>query len=93
MPANKKYLSSPGQRVLKITAGILGGLIITILFHNAGTSLLQENGWLIITSAYSSFLIWVFLLIMAFMAKNGWKVWGIYLSLIFFFGIIIFLNK
>jgi len=34
MPANKKYLSSGGQQFLKTTAGILGGFIVTILFHN-----------------------------------------------------------
>ena len=93
MPANTKYLSSTKQRALKITAGVLGGLIITILFHNAGASLLEEKGWLIITSAYSSFLVWVLLLIIAFMAKNGWKIWGIYLSLIILFSITIYLNK
>ena len=93
MPANKKYLSSPKQRVLKITAGILGGLIVTILFHNAFASLLGDKGWLIITSAYSSFLVWAFLLVMAFMAKSGWKIWGIYLSLIIVFGITIYFNK
>ena len=93
MPANKKYLSNPKQRVLKITAGILGGLIVTILFHNAFASLLEDKGWLIITSAYSSFLVWIFLLVMAFMAKSGWKIWGIYLSLIIVFGITIYFNK
>ena len=93
MPANKKYLSSPRQRALKITAGILGGLIITILFHNAFASLLEEKGWLIITSAYSSFLVWALLMVIAFMSKNGWKIWGIYLSLIILFSITIYFNK
>jgi len=93
MPANKKHLSSPGQRALKITAGILGGLMVTILFHNAFASILTEKGWLLITSAYSSFLIWVFLLVMAFVSKNGWKIWGIYLSLIIIFGSIIYIIK
>ena len=93
MPANKKYLSSSRQRALKITAGILGGLIITILFHNAFASLLEEKGWLIITSAYSSFLVWALLMVIAFMSKNGWKIWGIYLSLIILFSITIYFNK
>lgn len=93
MPANKKYLSTPGQRTLKITAGILGGLIVTILFHNAIASSLEEKGWLIITSAYSSFIIWTILMIAAFMAKNGWKIWGIYLFLIIIFSITIYINK
>ena len=34
MPANKKYLTqSPLQRFLKITAGFVGGFIITEAFH------------------------------------------------------------
>ena len=93
MPANTKYLSSPGQQILKISAGFLGGFVVTILFHNALGSLLPEKGGLIITSAYSSFFLWAALLVIAFLIKNGWKVWGIYLLLIIVFGIIIFLNK
>ncbi|MEO0573067.1 MAG: hypothetical protein AAF039_15270 [Bacteroidota bacterium] len=93
MPANPKYLSSPGQRFLKITAGILGGFIITILFHNALGSLLEEKGGIIITSAYSSFFLWAGLLAIAFMTKNGWKIWGIYIVLMVVFGVVIFMNK
>ena len=93
MPANPKYLSSSGQRVLKITAGILGGLILTVFIHNALGILLKDKGWLIITSAYSSFILWVTLLIIAFLSKNGWKIWGIYITLICIFATTIFLNK
>ena len=93
MPANHKYLSSLGQRILKITAGILGGFIITILFHNALGSLFEEKGGILITSAYTAFLLWAALMVIAFLAKNGWKVWGAYLLLIVVFGAIIFLNK
>ena len=93
MPANKKHLSSPGQRFLKITAGLLGGFAVTIFFHNALGSLLEEKGGLIITSAYTSFLLWAGLLVLAFMAKNGWKVWGIYILLTLIFAAIIFLSK
>ncbi|MEM6865434.1 MAG: hypothetical protein AAF575_09630 [Bacteroidota bacterium] len=93
MPANPKHLSSPGQRVLKITAGILGGFFVTILFHNALGSLLEEKGGLIITSAYTSFILWALLLALAFLMKNGWKVWGLYLLFILFFGTIIYLNN
>lgn len=93
MPANTKYLSSGGQRFLKITAGILGGFLVTILFHNAIGSMLESKGGLIITTGYTSFLLWAALMVIAFMVKNGWKVWGIYLLLILFLGAIIFLNK
>ena len=93
MPANKKYLSSGGQRFLKITAGILGGFIVTILFHNAIAILLKDKGWLIITSAYSSFIVWVFMMVVAFMAKSGWKIWGIYSLIAVLFSILIYTYK
>lgn len=93
MPANAKYLSSGGQRFLKTTAGILGGFIITILFHNAIGSLLESKGGLIITTGYTSFILWAALMIVAFMVKNGWKIWGIYLLIIVLLGAVIFLNK
>ncbi len=93
MPANKKHLSRPGQRILKITAGILGGFFVTVLFYNALGSLMKQKDALIITTAYTSFILWAILLIIAFLVKNGWKVWGIYFLLILLFGVIIFLNK
>ena len=93
MPANKKYLSSGGQRFLKTSAGILGGFIVTILFHNAIGSMLAFKGGLIITTGYTSFVLWATLMVIAFMFKNGWKIWGIYLLCIVLLGLIIFLNK
>lgn len=93
MPANKKHLSSPGQRFLKITAGILGGLMVTILFHNAVGSLLTHKSGLIATTAYTSFVLWAILLTVAFLIKNGWKTWGLYLLLTIIFVGIIVLNK
>jgi hypothetical protein len=93
MPANPKYLSSPGHRILKITAGILGGYLISVLFHNAIGSMLEEKGALIITTGYTSFIVWAAMLIFAFMGKNGWKVWGLYLLLIALLAGVIFLNK
>ncbi|WP_340066845.1 hypothetical protein [Ascidiimonas aurantiaca] len=93
MPANKKHLSAPFQRFLKISAGILGGFVVTIFFHNAIGVLLEERGGLIITTAYTSFILWAILMIVAFLAKNGWKVWGMYLLLALLFGVIIFMFK
>lgn len=93
MPADRKHLSSPGQRFLKISAGILGGYLVAVLLHNAIGSLLSNKDGLIVTSAYTSFLVWAVLLVIAFLAKSGWKVWGVYLLLILIFTGIIFLNK
>ncbi|MEM7382209.1 MAG: hypothetical protein AAF361_13570 [Bacteroidota bacterium] len=93
MPANTKYLSSGGQRFLKITAGILGGFVITILFHNAIGTMLEAKGGIIITTGYTSFIMWATLMVVAFMVKNGWKTWGIYLLAIVLLGAVIYFNK
>jgi len=93
MPANPKYLSSPFQRFLKISAGILGGLLLTILFHNALGSLLENKSGLIATTAYTSFILWAILLTIPFLIKNGWKTWGIYLILMIILAGVIFLSK
>jgi len=93
MPANTKYLSSGGQRFLKTSAGILGGFMITILFHNAIGSMLESKGGLIITTGYTSFILWAALMVVAFMVKNGWKIWAIYVLTIVLLGVVIYLNR
>lgn len=82
MPADTRYLSSKGQRFLKITAGIVGGYVVTVLVHNAIGAFLKDKDALIVTSAYTSFILWACLMVIAFLFKNGWKVWGVYLLLI-----------
>ncbi|MEC3965229.1 hypothetical protein [Flagellimonas halotolerans] len=79
MPANKKYLTpSPWQRFAKISAAIFGGFIVAIMFHMALASWFDHVA-VIITSTFSAFVLWAVLMVVAFMGKNGWKVWGIYL--------------
>ncbi|MEO2052611.1 MAG: hypothetical protein ABGX00_12685 [Allomuricauda sp.] len=92
MPANNKYLNpSPSQRFAKITAAILGGLMVSILFHMALASWFNPVT-VIITSTFSAFILWAVLMVVAFLGKNGWKVWGIYLLaclaffILFYFG-------
>ncbi|WP_375325194.1 hypothetical protein [Flagellimonas sp. GZD32] len=92
MPANKKYLTpSPSQRFAKITAAILGGFIVAVLFHMALASWFNHIA-VIITSTFSAFILWAVLMVVAFLGKNGWKVWGIYLLaslalfVLFYFG-------
>lgn len=92
MPANKKYLtSSPWQRFAKITAAILGGLMVSVLFHMALASWVNHVT-VIITSTFSAFILWAVLMVVGFLGKNGWKIWGIYLltslllGVIFYFG-------
>lgn len=78
MPANKKYLSSPLERIIKLTAGFIGGFMVTQSLH-----LLMAVYWnttsALITLQYFGFIIWAVLLIVAFLAKSGWKIWVTYL--------------
>ena len=92
MPANKKYLTpSTSQRFAKISAAILGGLIVAVTFHMALASCFNHVT-VIITSTFSAFILWAILMVVAFLGKNGWKIWGIYLLaslvlfVIFYFG-------
>lgn len=86
MPANKKYLSSPGQRVLKITAGFIGGYLVMLSFHIMLTFIFPKQH-VVMTAAFSGYILWAILLLCAFLAKNGWKVWGIYLLLTLLFSV------
>jgi len=84
MPANKKYLSSPFQRFLKITAGFIGGYFVMISFHLLLTYLFEKKN-VIITAGITGYILWAILLLLAFLAKNGWKIWGFYLLLAILF--------
>ncbi|WP_324757477.1 hypothetical protein [Sphingobacterium thalpophilum] len=80
MPANKKYLSTPFQRFLKITAGFIGGYIVMLSFHVLLTTFFEKKD-VVITAGFTGYLLWAILLLFAFLSKNGWKIWGIYLLL------------
>ncbi|SHJ20379.1 hypothetical protein [Pseudozobellia thermophila] len=86
MPANSKYLDPRvGHRIAKISAAILGGLLVTLAFHLALAAWFDKTT-VIITSTYSAFILWVVLMMVAFMARSGLKIWGIYLALTLIFG-------
>lgn len=80
MPANKKYLSSPFQRFLKISAGFIGGYTVMLSFHLLLTQLFDKKD-IVITAAFTGYILWAVLLLLAFLAKNGWKVWLYYILL------------
>ncbi|UMY66616.1 MULTISPECIES: hypothetical protein [unclassified Flavobacterium] len=78
MPANPKYLTtSTRQRVLKITAAILGGYLVSTSFHLALAAWFDQP-IVIITSAFTGFLLWGSLMVVTFLARNGWRIWGWY---------------
>lgn len=90
MPANPKYLTkSKTQRFAKITAAILGGYLVSVSFHLALAAWFDRAN-VIITMAFSCFILWVALMVIAFLAKNGWKIWGIFLALTFVFSAIVY---
>ncbi|GGC38733.1 hypothetical protein GCM10011386_33600 [Parapedobacter defluvii] len=81
MPANKKYLSSPWQRFLKITAGFVGGYFVMLSLHLLLTHLFDQRK-VVVTAFITGYILWAVLLLVAFLCKSGWKIWGIYLVLI-----------
>ena len=89
MPARKEYLTTPGQRALKISAGVIGGYLLTSCLHLLLAVVIPFREQILLSSTFSFFLCWVGLMVLAFLARNGWKIWGIYLlSSVIFSGII-----
>lgn len=93
MPANPKYLTqSKGQRFLKITAAILGGYLVSVSFHLAIIAWFNKAN-IIMTMGFSGFILWVAMMVVAFLAKNSWKIWGLYLFLSSLFALIVYLGQ
>jgi Ca2+/Na+ antiporter len=93
MPANPKYLTqSKGQRFLKISAAILGGYLVSVSLHLALAAWF-DKATVIMTMSFSGFMLWVALMIVAFLAKNGWKIWGIYLLLTLVFWVLLYAGQ
>lgn len=81
MPANKKYLTaSPWQRLLKVTAAFIGGYLLTMSLHLL-LMIFVDKQTMIMTMKFSVYIVWCVLMILAFLARNGLKIWGIYLGL------------
>lgn len=93
MPAKKEYLTSKGQRALKITAGLIGGYCLAITFQMMIATIIPYQTAVILTGAFSVFICWVALMVIAFLARNGWVIWGIYLAGITVCGFVIYLLK
>lgn len=80
MPANKKHLSSPFQRFLKITAGFIGGYVVMLSFHVLLTTFFEKKD-VVMTAGFTGYLLWAVLMLLAFLSKSGWKIWGFYIFL------------
>ncbi|MBC9795973.1 hypothetical protein [Sinomicrobium weinanense] len=93
MPANKKYLThSVSQRFAKITAGFIGGYMVAVTFHMA-LAFWVDHVNVLMTLRYAGFLLWAVLFLLAFLARNGWKIWGIYLLATLLFSVLIYVGK
>ncbi len=93
MPANSKYFSSPKQRVLKITAAIFGGYFVAASFHFMIATIKPIQEIVILFSSITFFLLWGILTVTTFLARSGWKIWGIYLLLTTIFGVFTWILK
>ncbi|WP_192346874.1 hypothetical protein [Algoriphagus sp. Y33] len=93
MPANKKYLTPTFlHRFSRITAGFIGGYAVTVSFFLALSFWLDKVS-VLFTLVFGGFLLWVALMIIAFIADSGWKIWGIYILLTLCFSAIVYLNQ
>jgi len=81
MPANPKYLSNKWQRAGKVSAAILGGFIVTTAVHMSIGILLEDKTGLVLTSIWSSWVMWIALMLVAFSFKKAWKVWLLYIGI------------
>ena len=85
MPANSKYLTaSRWQRFAKISAGILGGYFVSMSVHMALAAWFNHVN-VIITATYTGFILWVVMMALAFLSRNGWRAWMLYLAITFVF--------
>lgn len=88
MPANKKHLTKSGwTKLSKILAGTVGGYLLTISLHAALTRLFPVDK-VMVTSFITGYLLWATLLLVAFLIKQAWKTWVIYVGLIALFSVL-----
>lgn len=81
MPANKKHLeTSIVQRILKITAGFIGGFILSTCIHLFLMYFFSPET-VFTTLGVTQYLLWAILFVLAFLFDQGLKVWAIYLGL------------
>lgn len=81
MPANKKYLTkSPWLRLAKILVGTIGGYAVMFSMHLLISKVFPQKD-VIVTSFITGYILWAILLLLAFLAKNIWKIFTIYLVL------------
>ncbi|MDW7692025.1 hypothetical protein R9C00_15220 [Flammeovirgaceae bacterium SG7u.111] len=93
MPANSKYLTrSKWQRFAKISAGFVGGFLVSASLHIAIAAWFDRTN-VIITASFTFFLTWSGLMVLSFLARNGWKLWALYIGVSLLFIAIVLLKN
>ncbi|MEM8969701.1 MAG: hypothetical protein AAGE93_25000 [Bacteroidota bacterium] len=81
MPANKKYLLTSGwAKASKVTAAILGGLILTSILHIL-PALLWDAELVILCVWFTFPSIWVLVMLFVYWIKSPQRVWGVISSI------------
>ncbi|MFV0249351.1 MAG: hypothetical protein ACK5H1_10405 [Tenacibaculum sp.] len=95
MPANSKYLTkSAWQKFAKISAGLVGGYIISVLFHMVLILLIPAHHEMLVTTIFSFVIVWGIMLLIPYLFTNGLKAWGLYIVIIIILYLLYFLaNK
>lgn len=91
MPANRKYLSSPSQRWLKVSAAILGGYLFSASFHLLLSCIPSISEYVILFSGISFFLVWPVVMLLVFLFRDGLKAWFWLLGLSLCFSALVWL--
>ena len=82
MPANKKYLlQSRLGRTSKILGALLGSMVASISLHLA-LALWVGFTYVIPTSIFSIFIVWVGFMLLVYWIKKPWKSWVLLLTVI-----------
>lgn len=94
MPANPKYLTAhKGHRYAKVSAGILGGMLITVGTMLSIAVWFDDPKNVFISFVYLMYLEWCALILVAFLFKSGIKCWTWYGSAIFVLAAIYLLGR
>jgi len=91
MPAKAKYLSPGWTRFSKITAAIFGGYAATILLHLAIANFFEDDTPMLLTSTFTTYLMWCGLMVMVFFIEKAWVSWALLLSVILLSSLLIFM--
>tara|TARA_B100000809_G_scaffold266537_1_gene329744 strand:- start:6346 stop:6633 length:288 start_codon:yes stop_codon:yes gene_type:complete len=93
MPANKKYLIQSGWvKTSKFLAAFLGSLLTIMMVHIALSYVLDQRT-VLITSLYTTIIIWPLLMLVVYWIKKAWMSWVLFSSLIVLSSVVIYILK